>query len=315
MNNKLILAFVELQKYYKSINDTYRIRAYTNAIQILKKYPREITSATQVTNLSGIGKSIGSKVQELLETGQLEILKTLPQVSPKISPVVDVSNEGLILKEFQKIYGVGPVTAKKWYDQDCRNFEDLKKIKMTRGQTLGYKYFADLQQRIPKDEVKLFDDQIQEAWPKEVQFTICGSYRRGLDTCGDIDILIYNDSKMTLKELIVQLEKKLEVHKLSFGQHKFSGLCRLNSETLMRRIDVLIIPPESWPYALLYFTGNQSLNIQMRNKANEFGWTLNEYGLTSQNLDDMEKFRVGSEREIFGLLEMDYLGPEERCVE
>jgi DNA polymerase/3'-5' exonuclease PolX len=77
------------------------------------------------------------------------------------------------------------------------------------------------------------------------------------------------------------------------------------------RIDVRFVDKESWPFALLYFTGPKSFNIKMRNQAKEEGYEkLNEYGLYL--LDGRPVEGIKNEEDIFDFLGMDYVDPDER---
>jgi DNA polymerase/3'-5' exonuclease PolX len=85
------------------------------------------------------------------------------------------------------------------------------------------------------------------------------------------------------------------------------GFCKYDKFPV-RRIDIRFIPFLSWYPALLYFTGSKELNLMMRNKAKKLGYKLNEYGLFKGS----KNIYVESEEEIFDLLEMKYLEPQER---
>jgi DNA polymerase/3'-5' exonuclease PolX len=87
------------------------------------------------------------------------------------------------------------------------------------------------------------------------------------------------------------------------------GFCRLNNNTPIRRLDIRFIPYESYYYAQLYFTGPKDFNRKMRQVALDMGYTLNEYGLYDEK---GKSFVVKSEKEIFELLNMEYLSPNLR---
>lgn len=57
------------------------------------------------------------------------------------------------------------------------------------------------------------------------------------------------------------------------------GVCRLSNEHPFRRLDIRLIPNEQYYCAVLYFTGSDVFNKQMRTQALENGFTLNEYSL------------------------------------
>ena len=73
-------------------------------------------------------------------------------------------------------------------------------------------------------------------------------------------------------------------------------------------MDLRVLPKESYGSALQYFTGSKDFNLIMRNNAKKLGYKLNEYGIYKGT----KEIYVESEKEIFDLLEMKYLEPQER---
>ncbi len=67
--------------------------------------------------------------------------------------------------------------------------------------------------------------------------------------------------------------------RISLGESKFMGVCRLDDESKVRRIDIRVMPSDQFPCALLYFTGSDMFNQRIRARALEMGYTLNEYTL------------------------------------
>ena len=61
---------------------------------------------------------------------------------------------------------------------------------------------------------------------------------------------------------------------------------------------------------MIYFTGSKTFNISIRNKALDKNLSLNEYALT--DLNDNSIKLLTSEQEIFDILKIPYLAPEER---
>ena len=83
----------------------------------------------------------------------------------------------------------------------------------------------------------------------------------------------------------------------------------LNIKITHLRIDIRFIPYTSWYYALLYFTGSAELNKKMRQIAKTKKLKLSEYGLFKEDGTMME---VNSERDIFDILDIEYLVPRLR---
>jgi len=294
MNEIIINILQDVSKIVRK--DKYRHRAYKNAIRNIKNSDVEITSGKQAKeDIPGIGKSIADKIDEIIKTGTLETLEKNREILEKDK----------ICKLFEGIHGVGMRTSEKWYDMGYRTLEDLKKEwnNFTNAQKLGYKYYYHINQRIPRNEVT----EIKEILDKlmNCEFMICGSYRRGCEDSGDVDILVKWEPNLSIEVLLDRL-KDILVGDLSIGDKKYMGICRIDEKHNARRLDMLIVKPEEWPFATLYFTGSKKLNVMMRQRAIEMNMSLSEYSLTGY------KGKIESEEDIFNALNMRYLRPEER---
>jgi DNA polymerase lambda len=173
---------------------------------------------------------------------------------------------------------------------------------LNKNQLVGLKYYEDLIEKIPRLEVKKIVDLVQESIQElekidnELDGTYesicCGSYRRGRQFCGDIDILIYRkDDKeygRFLIKLVQQLEGKgllkerLQISRISVsGSMTYMGICKAGSTH--RRIDIKIYPRRNVGFALLYFTGSAHFNRSMRLYARKVGLSLSDHGISQQN--------------------------------
>ena len=81
-------------------------------------------------------------------------------------------------------------------------------------------------------------------------------------------------------------------------------------QEIIGRIDIRFIPYESFYFAYLYFTGGKDLNRDMRLIASTMGYKLNEYGLYKDG--ESRSVKVESEKEIFNILGLNYLQPQDR---
>jgi len=302
-NEKLAQAFDQLAIQFKK--DRFRSRAYRNAADALRTHNGTILSGAEALNIKGIGKSIASKIDEILSTGKLSIIKDR---DPK-----EVEKEN-VMKIFEKIYGVGIVKSEIWYNMGFRTLEDLSKIydQMTDAQKLGYYYYHQLNQRIPRNEMDQYAAIINKAFQNTgIEHVICGSYRRGEPTSGDIDILIKGTTNTNLTLVLSALVKSgIIIGQLALGATKFMGIAKLGEGYNARRIDIVIIASESWPYATLYFTGSKGLNVIMRTNALKLGYTMNEYRMEGPN----GNFPALTEKDIFDKLGMKYLEPHQRSI-
>jgi len=312
---------------------TFKIINFRKAIKIIKNFPTQITSSKQLANVKGIGKGIMARIDEILATGGLKDELKMSQAS---------KTKQLDIKNLLRVTGIGPAKANKLYSQGITLEKLLKETSqgqtpetsqvlgnLTHHQYLGVKYFHDVEKRIPRAEIDKINKYLQKNIPKSDyidDIVICGSYRRGCMTSGDIDLLInyedIDDEDDSLYTIIKHLEHKgfLIDHLTEKGRTKYMGFCRLKQNLPARRIDIRLIPSESFPAALLYFTGSGQFNRDMRTYALKKGFTLNEYGLfkvktiKGKQIEKGRKISVKSERGIFQVLGMTYVEPEDRNV-
>jgi len=75
-----------------------------------------------------------------------------------------------------------------------------------------------------------------------------------------------------------------------------------------------MIPYESFFCGVLYFTGSDFFNKEMRKLALRRGFTLSEYSIRPLDFNGQpgDPLPVFSERDVFNYLQMDYLEPTER---
>lgn len=67
---------------------------------------------------------------------------------------------------------------------------------------------------------------------------------------------------------------QIECHSLSLPEQ---GVCLLKKELTHRRLDIRLLPNDQYFCGVLYFTGSDMFNKNMRAHALEQGFTLNEY--------------------------------------
>jgi DNA polymerase (family 10) len=76
------------------------------------------------------------------------------------------------------------------------------------------------------------------------------------------------------------------------------------------QVDVRLLEKKSFGAALMYFTGSKAHNVALRGRANDMGWTLNEYALTT--LKGGKVVAGKTEEEIYSKLKLAYIEPELR---
>ncbi|OMJ80130.1 hypothetical protein SteCoe_19671 [Stentor coeruleus] len=325
--NEHITSVLEiLMENYFLLRDRGRGFAYRSAIIVLKSHPEKIICGDQVGNLQKVGKKIKKKIQEILETGTLKRVKAM-----------DEQSRLKAIKEFSKIWGVGSATADKLFTLGYRTLDDLRKNIpqfLNDNQRICLELFDEIKERIPREEVKEISDQVVEYAKlllpnKDIEANTCGSYRRGKETCGDIDILLTFDdvleNKLFLRELVDYLiEKKVVTHVLILSENckkhesfTFEGIAK-KPDGLHRRLDIKIYPRKYYAWALMHFTGSANFNRSIRLFAKNKGLKLTDEGLFPAIRSHGETICGGNlvecytEEDIFRLFDMPYKPPEQR---
>jgi DNA polymerase/3'-5' exonuclease PolX len=147
-----------------------------------------------------------------------------------------------------------------------------------------------------------------------------GSFRRGLATSGDIDVLIRVPEGTPAKTVKEQLAMMVEQMKkagyieevLAIGEHKCMAICRLDETGTARRLDLLMTPEEEYAYAILYFTGSDRFNVAFRQYTLEKGYTLNEHTMMLLRPEARAVPRMRTEKDIFRFLGLKYVEPTDR---
>lgn len=304
INSRLADVFDEMAREFKK--DRYRRRAYENAAEAIRSHDKPITSGLQARQeIKGVGESIATKIDEILKTGKLQFLEERPE---------EKKEKERVMKIFEGIHDVGEKTAEKWYRAGYRTLEDLQKIyhTMTSSQKLGYTYYHQIKERIPREEIDQIQGILTDLWtPLGAEFMITGSYRRGKLSSGDIDLVI-RDGPVPLETLVnILVNKGLIVGNLSFGPSKYMGIIKLGPEYNARRIDMRWVNEDAWPYTIFYFTGSRQFVVDMRAKAKSMGLTMNEYGMIGPK---GENYPAKTEKDIFNYLGVQYLEPQQRSI-
>jgi len=338
-NMLLYLKFKDLsryiQHYINNLDDEkekrkhgFRLRYINLAISIIKNHPEKIKSSQDLKEYSGIGKGIQARVDEILDTG------TLPELETK--EMESIKEKMNVIEKLSGVHGIGPKMAKQFIEKyKVKNVTELKK-KIKSGEIevgdklkIALKHHNKFKTNIPRAEIDIVDQMLAKIIKKvdpDLVYNIAGSYRRGNPTSNDIDVL-FSHKKFTTKNkyhkskvnLLSKLVKELKKNKFLIDdltddtKEKYMGFSKLKGKPI-RRFDLIFIPYNSYPAALLYFTGSYQLNTIMRNKAKQMNMRLNQNGLYEYKDDKLKLIRTTSEKAIFRKLKMKYLEPEKRNI-
>ncbi|GAC1344727.1 MAG: hypothetical protein NVSMB29_18510 [Candidatus Dormibacteria bacterium] len=293
--------------------NAFKVRAYRlAAVQVdnLSRELSEIATEGGLRSIAGFGTAIADKVAELVDSGRLEYLEKLEAEVPPT------------LLEIRSLAGVGPRTAAMlWKEAGITTVAELDARART-GSLEGLprlgpksieKIIATLDQRRdsgaprrrPRAEAAPLVEEllgILRAHPVTQRAEVAGSYRRGRDTVGDLDLLVATTDAGAILTSFAALPQAERV--LVRGETKSSivvaGL----------QVDCRALPLESFGAAWQYFTGSQAHNVRLRGRALRLGMTLNEYGIF--RLDDGTRVAGAGEEEVYAALGLDWIPPERR---
>ena len=283
----------------KPPNYSFKINSFKKAINTISSFDFIIT-IDNIHNIKTLSDKIKNRIKEILINGELSEINN--------------SNINKNIQDLLTITGIGPSKAKTLIEQnitldsllDPNKYKEHSKL-LTHHQKIGVQYYHDLLKKIPQHIITKINTYLNTF---NFEFTICGSFRRNKPFSGDIDILIKKNNN-TLQQIVNILSKSnfLVAHLTSNSNTKYMGICKIPEFQQYMRIDIRLVTPVQYPYAILYFTGSKNTNTFMRNKAIKLGLKLNEYGLFDKNNTIIE---LNTEKDIFKYLDITYLEPQDR---
>jgi len=312
-NAAVVKIFEELADLLEIQNaNPFRVRAYRNAARTLESLTESLAQIANDPNrsledLQGIGKDLADKIKTILTTESLPQLEELRKEVPR----------GVV--EMLRIQGLGPKKAAALFKELGVTSLDMLKAAAESGAVAGLKGFGEKTAKIILEglahvekagtrmylaEARKLAEPILAALrelPTVKQAEAAGSYRRRLETVGDLDLLVTSPDAAAPMDLVAQHPLVEKV--LSRGETK--QRVRLSAGIEM---DVRVVPDESYGAALQYFTGSKAHNIVTRRRAQERGLKINEYGVFRG-----EKSIAGrTEEDVYKAIDLPWIPPELR---
>jgi len=289
----------------------FRVRAYRFAARTLRDLPAEVAEMVakgeDLTSLPGIGDDLAGKIKEILATGTAAAIEAQRKRVPAT------------LTELLRIPGLGPKRVKTLaHELKIRSLSELQ----TAAQAGRVRTLAGFGEKTEQHILDALATRLAEA--PRVQRAVAipsaealvayleqssgvsrviaaGSYRRGLETIGDLDILVTAPSGRIVMDRFVAYQEVRDV--LAHGATKSS--VRLQSGL---QVDLRVVPQESYGAALLYFTGSKAHNVVLRQLAQQRGLKLNEYGVFRGD----KPVAGETEESVYASLGLPWIPPELR---
>ena len=290
----------------------FRIRAYHNAARVVRDLSTPLVAIDadpdrRLSDIPGVGKDLAAKIKTILDSGDLPLRLELESRIP------------VGLMDVMKVAGLGPRKAHALYlELGVKDLESLGDAARA-GKIKSVKGFG------PKTEQNILEgiyavkgmgnrgmwadaERLEQQVVKYMRELSCirtiepaGSFRRLVETVGDLDLLVVCDDVEAVAERFVSHPDVVRV--IAKGPTKTSVVMGKDSQ-----VDIRMVPPESFGAAWQYFTGSQAHGVGVRSMALRKGMKLNEYGVWRGD----ERVAGADEEDVYGTLGMAWIPPEIR---
>jgi DNA polymerase (family X) len=298
-----------------------RYRSYEKAAELIFGMHESIAELAKepgkLEELPGIGERMAEHIQEIIKTGDYSLRQKLLKKYP------------VTLLDILHLQSLGPKkVAFLWSTFKAGTVADVEKLalegKLRELPGFGEKSEQNILKAVEafKRSTGRFRLDVAEAAAQGVidhiskygkgieSVTPAGSLRRGKETVGDLDLLLtLADGHTSQKHIDAIADHILKYPRidqtLAHGENKVSFT--LDSGI---QVDVRLLEKDCFGAALLYFTGSREHNVTLRGRANDLGYTLNEYALAT--LKGERRVAGRTEEEIYAKLKLDPIPPEIR---
>jgi len=323
MDNKHIARLLRETAHLLEIDGAIigRYRSYEKAAELIDGLPESIEEMVKdpkkLKELPGIGDGMAAHLAEIVETGDYALRKKLLKKYP--ATLLDVLQlQSLGPKKVAFLWSnfkAGTVAdveriAKEGKLRDLPGFGEKSEQNILKAVEVFKKSSGRFHIDVAEDAAIAIVAHVRKAGKAVHDVTPAGSLRRGKETVGDLDLLVTLADGHTSQKHVDALAKHiLEFpgidQTLAHGENKVSFTLQNGLQ-----VDVRLLEKENFGAALLYFTGSKEHNVTLRGRANDMGYTLNEYALATLKAEKRVAGRT--EEEIYSKLKLDFIPPELR---
>jgi DNA polymerase (family 10) len=297
----------------------FRVRAYRNGARKIGALSESLAAIAEdehrsLTEIEGIGKDLAEKIATLLDTGTLPMLIELQQTIP--ASVLTLS----------RVPGVGPKKAARIHAElgvatldQLRAACEQQRVRVLKG------FGAKTEEAILKGLAIAEQSGVRLRWadadviardllefmrqsPAVRQIEMAGSYRRGRETVGDLDMLV---DAADAKAVMDRFASHGAIGDL-IGRGDTKMSVRLASSV---QVDLRVVPSESFGAALQYFTGSKDHNVVLRGMARQRGLKINEWGVypvDDAGAETGPSIAGRTEADVYTALDLPHFPPEMR---
>jgi DNA polymerase (family 10) len=297
--------------------NVFRVRAYRNAARTIDGMVESLASVRtdpgrKLTDLDGIGADLAGKIETLLDTGRLPLLAELEQAVPAV------------VFELMRVPGLGPKKVKALVEALGIDSLDALEAACHDGRVAGVKGFGVKTQAAILDNIGFAKspDRARLLWaeadeivqrlldwmrscPAVRRVEGAGSWRRGRDTVGDLDLLVESEDAAVVMEHVAAWPEATAV------------LLGGDTKTSLRgprdvQVDLRVVDRAAFGAAWQYFTGSKEHNVRLRSRARDRGLTINEYGVFPVDRAGAAAVAGETEEDVYVAVGLPWIPPELR---
>lgn len=310
---KDIAVFLELKG-----ENSFKIRAYQSGARALERLEDNFDTIVEdgkIASLQGIGQALALKIETLYHEDHLPFYDSL---KASIAP-------GLI--EFLDIPGLGGKKVK--HIHDALGIETIKALKeacetgaIEALEGFGAKSAEKILSGIANREaygkrhlwwsVQEFVNEIisgLEAHSLVKRASVAGSFRRRLETVGDLDFIVASDTPDPIMDWFTEMDGVKEIT----AKGKTKSSVRFENGI---QADLRIVSEKEFIFALHHFTGSKDHNVMMRQRALSMGYRLSEWGIFEKDSEDTIPIEavndIHNESDLFKFFGLEMIEPELR---
>lgn len=289
----------------------FRVRAYRNAARVIGDLPRDVAALVaageDLATLPGIGRDLAAKIAEIVTTGESATLRELSaQTPPALTALLRLPGLGpKRIRALHEALGIATTedlaaAAKSGLIHDLPGFG--AKTEQRINETIEAR--RDEQHRFTRAFAAAHAEalmQVLQAIPGVVRAAVAGSYRRGKETVGDLDVVVTAEDANEVMDRFVAYDAVEKVD--SRGPTRATVILRGGLQ-----VDLRLVDDASYGAALHYFTGSKAHVIAVRRMGQERGLRINEYGVFRGE----ERVAGATEESVFQSVGLPYIPPELR---
>ena len=315
-NSKIADTFEELAELLEFRGENpFRVRAYrtgAKAIRDLDESAAMIIAdpSRSLADIPGIGSTLAEKAHTLVETGGLPQLETLREEIPD-SVIAMTRIPGLGAKKAAVLHRELAIGSLEELRKAC-NDGQVRKLKGFGAKTeemilAGLQIAQAANERIywsTADELVSRISAHIRSCSAITKFEWAGSYRRGRETVGDLDLLVVANNRDQAMDHFEAYPDRTQT--IARGEQKKISI-RVGKAF---QVDMRLVEESEFGAALQYFTGSKDHNVHVRRLAGAIGLKINEYGVFRES----DSARVGgaSEEELYSAIGLPWIAPELR---